>query len=106
MNRIPHFDGEGKIKPRTWLYKLQIFFTLNHLYEGDSLQMAILHLYGMAQAWWYHREETRDPSFISKLDESGQCILDHFDFKDDKEYLLYLVSLMQFRYLDSYVIEF
>ena len=37
-----------------WIQKLYAHFQLNPMVEEDALKMAILHIEGEANRWWFH----------------------------------------------------
>ena len=51
---IPSFDGSSQMSANAWLQKLSVYFQLNPMVEEDALKMAILHLEGEANDWWFH----------------------------------------------------
>ena len=51
---LPTFDGSSQIYSNTWVQKLDVYFQLNPMVEEDALKMAIFHLEGDANEWWFH----------------------------------------------------
>ena len=51
---LPTFDGFSQSSANTWVHKLDVYFQLNLMVEEDALKMAILHLEGDANEWWFH----------------------------------------------------
>ena len=51
---LPTFDGSSQCSANTWVQKLDVYFQLNPMVEEDALKMAILHLDGDANEWWFH----------------------------------------------------
>ena len=50
---LPTFDGSSQSSANTWVQKLDVYFQLNPMVEEDDLKMAILHLEGDANEWWF-----------------------------------------------------
>ena len=48
------FYGSSQSSANTWVQKLDVYFQLNLMVEEDALKMAILHLEGDANEWWFH----------------------------------------------------
>ena len=55
---LPNFDGSSQSFANTWVQKLDVYFQLNPMMEEDALKMAILHLEGDANEWWFHGLKT------------------------------------------------
>jgi len=51
---LPTFDRTSKCTTRAWVQKLDTYFQLNPMTEGDAIKLATLHLDGEAHDWWYH----------------------------------------------------
>ena len=51
---LPSFDGSSQSSANTWVQKLDVYFQLNPMVEEDALKMAILHLEGDSNEWWFH----------------------------------------------------
>ena len=51
---LPTFDGSSQIFANTWVQKLDVYFRLKSIVEEDALKMAILHLEGDSNEWWFH----------------------------------------------------
>ena len=51
---LPTFYGSSQSSNNTWVQKLDVYFQLNPMVEEDALKMAILHLEGDANEWWFH----------------------------------------------------
>ena len=51
---LPTFYGSSQFFSNTWAQKLDVYFQLNPMVEEDALKMAILHLDGDANEWWFH----------------------------------------------------
>ena len=51
---LPTFDGSSQSSTNTWVQKLDVYFQLNPMVEEDALKIAILHLEGDANEWWFH----------------------------------------------------
>ena len=55
---LPTFAGSSQSSANTWVQKLDVYFQLNPMVEEDALKMAILHLDGYANEWWFHGLKT------------------------------------------------
>ena len=51
---LPTFYGSSQSSANTWVQKLDVYFQLNTMVEEDALKMAIFHLDGDANEWWFH----------------------------------------------------
>ena len=55
---LPTFDGSSQSSTNTWVQKSEVYFQLNPMVEEDALKMAILHLQGDANEWWFQGMKT------------------------------------------------
>lgn len=81
-NHHPNFDGSESTSVRAWLQKLDTYFSLNPMYEGEAIRFATLHLEGLAHKWWYHGMVTQGHNSIKALEEFSQRLTERFDRKD------------------------
>jgi len=83
--QIPYFDASDKISARTWLQKLQTYFTLNPMVE-EVVKFATLHLDGIADNWWHHGLFTLGHDTSVSFDELSERLLNRFERKDENEF--------------------
>lgn len=51
---FPYFDGAPGADPCSWLRKCERYFHYNHITEvEEKLELAVLHLNGKAEAWFF-----------------------------------------------------
>ena len=81
---IPSFDGSSQMSASAWIQKLDVYFQLNLMVEEDALKMAILHLEGEANDWWFHGLQTLGHDQISSYEEFAKALLERFDKKYPK----------------------
>ena len=64
-----------------WIQKLYAHFQLNPMVEEDALEMAILHIEGEANRWWFHgiRSLGHDP--ISSYEYFSKALVEIFNRK-------------------------
>ena len=67
-----------------WLQKLSVYFQLNPMVEEDALKMAILHLEGEANDWWFHGIRSLGHDQISYYEEFSEALVEKFDRKYPK----------------------
>ena len=60
------FYGSSQSSANTWVQKLDVYFQLNPMVEEDALKMAILHLDGDANEWWFHGLKTLGHDQVKK----------------------------------------
>ena len=78
---LPTFDGSSQSSANTWVQKLDVYVQLNPMVEKYALKMAILHLEGDANEWWFHGLKTLDHyqvktygEFIDRLTDLSKMI--------------------------------
>lgn len=108
MNKVtlPNFDGSEKITAHAWLQKLNTYFTLSPMTEEDAIQIAILHLEGLAHKWWHHGIHTQEHQNITSYEEFSQKLIKSFDRKHPQEDFKRLTQLKQQGTIESYITEF
>lgn len=57
---LPTFDGSGKMTARSWIQKLDTYFSLSPMTEEEAIKFAILHLEDLAHEWWHHGIVTQE----------------------------------------------
>ena len=67
-----------------WIQKLDVYSSLIPMVEEDALRMAILHLEGEANDWWFHGLKTLGHDHISSYEEFSKALVERFDRKDPK----------------------
>ena len=65
---LPTFDGSSQSFANTWVQTLDVYFQLNPMVEEDALKMAILHLEGDANEWWFHGLKTLGHDQVTHMD--------------------------------------
>ena len=79
---LPTFDGSSQSSANTWVQKLDVYFQLNPMVEEDALKMAILHLDGDANEWWFHGLKTLGHDQVKTYGEFVDRVLERFEQKD------------------------
>ena len=79
---LPTFDGSSQSFANTWVQKLHVYFWPNPMVEEDSLKMAILHLEGDVEEWWFHGLKTLDHDHVKTYGEFIDRVLERFEQKD------------------------
>ena len=61
-----------------WIQKLDVYFQLNPMVEEDALKMAILHIEGESNDWWFHGINTLGHDQISSYEEFPNALVERF----------------------------
>ena len=64
-----------------WIQKLYAHFQLNPMVEEDALKMAILHIEGEANRWWFHGINTLVHDHISSYEYFSKALVKRFNRK-------------------------
>ena len=81
---IPSFTGSSQMSSSAWIQKLDVYFKLNPMVEEDAIKMAILHLEGEANDWWFHGPNTLGHDKISSYEYLMKELVEIFDRKYPK----------------------
>ena len=73
------FDGSSQSSANTWVQKLDVYFWLNPMVEEDALKMAILHLEGDANEWWFPSLKTLGHDQVNTYGEFIDRVLERFE---------------------------
>lgn len=104
---LPFFDGSDNIPARSWLQKLQTYFSLKPtMIEKEVVQYAALHLEDVACQWWHHGLLTQGHGTIDFFEVFATKLLDRFDRQDENEFFSELATITQKGSVASYVEEF
>ena len=76
------FDGSSQSSINTWVQKLDVYFQLNPMVEEDALKMAILHLEGDSNEWWFHGLKNLGHDQVNTYVEFIDRVLERFEQKD------------------------
>jgi len=74
--------------------------------EQKAIQLATMHLEGIAYDWWHHGLVSQRHAMITSYDEFTQKLITRFDRKDVEVYSRDLAQLRQIGKVDSYINEF
>lgn len=66
---------------RTWVQKLNNYFSLRSMPEEDAIKFATLHLDGVAHEWWYHGLVTLGHILVNTYAEFTNKMIKIFDTK-------------------------
>ena len=86
--------------------KLDIYFQLNQMAEGEAIKVAVLHLEGEAHDWWFHGMTTLGHSGVTAYAEFTRRLIEWFDRRDPEEHFVELTKLKQTGSSDTYISEF
>ncbi|XP_059065756.1 uncharacterized protein LOC131857345 [Cryptomeria japonica] len=103
---LPYYDGSGAVTTRSWIHKLDTYFTLRPMIERDAIKFATLHLDGTAHEWWHNGLITLQHDEITTYQEFADLLVERFDKKDPESYFRELAQLKQTGNLEVYVSEF
>ena len=78
---LPTFDGSSQSSANTWVQKLDVYFQLNPIMEEDALKMAILHLEGDSNQWWFQCLKTLGHDQVKTYVEFIDRVLEIFEQK-------------------------
>lgn len=92
---LPCYDGSGAVTARSWIYKLDTYFTLRPMIERDAIKFATLHLDGTAHEWWHNGLITLQHDEITTYQEFADLLVERFDKKDPESYFWELAQLKQ-----------
>jgi len=76
------FDGSSKSSAKAWVKKLDVYFQLNQMTEGEEIKIAMLHLEGKAHDWWFHGLTTLGHAGVIAYDDFTRTVLERFERKD------------------------
>ena len=88
------------------MQKLDVYFQLNPIVEEDALKMAILHLEGDANEWWFHGLKNLGHDQVKTYRYFIDRILEIFEKKYPKLSFKELAQLKQVGTLTDYMMEF
>ena len=89
---LPTFDGSSKCLAKAWVEKLDIYFQLKHMAEGEAIKVAVLHLEGEAHDWWFHGMTTLGHSGVTTYAEFTGRLIERFNQRDSEEHLVELTK--------------
>ena len=106
---LPTFDGSSQSSANTWVQKLDVYFQLNPMVEEDALKMAILHLDGDANEWWFHWLKTLGHDQVKTYGEFIDRVLEMFEAGRDRVLEFSFKELAQLKQVGTpieYMLEF
>ena len=103
---LPTFDGSSQSSSNTWVQKLDVYFQLNPMVEEDALKMAILHLEGDANEWWFHGLKNLGHGHVKTYGEFIDRVLEIFEQKDPELSFKELAQLKQVETPTDYMMDF
>ena len=98
---LPTFDGSSQISSNTCVY-----LQLNPMVEEDALKMAILHLEGDSNKWWFHGLKNLGHDQVITYGEFIDMVLEIFEQNDPELSFKELAHLKQVGTLTDYMMEF
>ena len=73
---LPTFDGSSKSSTKAWVKKLDFYFQLNQMTEGEAIKIATLHLEGEVHDWWFHVLTTFGDAGVTTYDDFIKRVLE------------------------------
>ena len=84
---LPTFDGSPENTAKSWVEKLDTYFQLHQVSEGEAIRVALLHLQGKAYAWWFFESSSLKNINISTYAKFTRRIMKRFDSMPSENYL-------------------
>lgn len=102
---IPSFDPDvNRECTRSWINKLESYFTLHTMSEEDQLLYASIHLYGRAHHWfnWWKREYPSHQTWL----HFTSCFFEQYEDTWSQSFFTQLTRLKQTSTVEAYTDEF
>ena len=74
--------------------------------EAEAIKVAMLHLDGEAQDWWFHGMVTLGHSTVTTYAEFTRRLMERFDRRDPKQHFVELTRLKQIGSPETYIADF